>query len=113
MTRAGTERRNVIIERAPPRRVLAPTRYRSFKSQPDRTIWEACWQPVQASIEEGWRLVAVTVDWGAAEPMTDRWRLETIRELTGCYDPCEARSTCSFGGRGRTTVELERDRRDT
>lgn len=113
MTRAGTERRNVIIDRAPPRRVLAPTRYRSFKSQPDRTIWEACWQPVQALIEEGWRLVAVTVDWGAAEPMTDRWRLETIRELTGCYDPCEARSTCSFGGRGRTTVELERDRRDT
>jgi hypothetical protein len=107
-TAVRNEQRVVAIDRAPPRRVLAPTRYRSMKSQPDRDIWQACWAPVLRLLEDGWRLVGVTVDWGASEPMTERWRLDTIRELTGCYDACQARSTCSYGGRGRTTVGLER-----
>jgi hypothetical protein len=103
-----TEQRVVLIDRAPPRRVLAPTRYRSMKTQPDRTIWEACWAPVERLLEEGWRMVRVTVDWGSALPTT-AWREETIRELTGCYDGCRVAEKVGDGGRGNVMVELTRD----
>lgn len=105
-----TERRTVRIDRSPPRRLLAPTRYRSFKSQPDRLIWEACWAPVQALLDAGWHMIAVTVDWGPALPMTTAWREEAIRELTGCYAACEARETVGDTGRGATTVDVIREK---
>lgn len=102
------ERRVVLISRSPPRRLLAPLRWRSLKTGADRTIWEACWQPVLALFEEGWRMAVVTVDWGSALPMTTAWREETIRELTGCYAGCEVRETVGDATRGSVTVELTR-----
>jgi hypothetical protein len=104
-----TERRVVLIHRAPPRRILAPLRYRAFKTQPDRTIWEGCWAPVNRLLEDGWRMTRVTVDWGSALPMTTAWRERTIRELCGCYDGCEVGETVGDTGRGETRVELSRE----
>jgi hypothetical protein len=102
-------RKTVLIDRAPPRRVLAPTRYRSMKSQPDRTIWEACWAPVARLLADGWRMSRVTVDWGSALPMTTAWREEAIRALCGCYDGCEVGEMMGDTGRGETRVELSRE----
>lgn len=102
-------RKTVEIDRSPPRRILAPLRWRSFKTGPDRIIWGACWQPVQTLLDDGWRIVRVTVDWGRALPLTAGGRDQAIRKLTGCYDGCEAQSTASGHGRGTTTVEMVRD----
>lgn len=104
-----TERRIVRIDRSPPRRLLAPLRWRSLKTSPDRIIWDACWQPAARLLDAGWRLVAVTVDWGPALPMTAAWREETLRELTGCGGDCAVRETVGDTGRGSMTVEMTRD----
>lgn len=107
------ERRNVRLVR--PRRVLASLRYRSFKTQQDRDIWEACLAPVERLRDEGWRLSVVTVDWGRALPNTDAWRVKTIRDLLGCYDGCEVREAAADAkdptGRGYVDAELVRDER--
>ncbi len=102
-------RRTVLIDRAPPRRVLAPLRYRAFKTGPDRAIWDACWEPVRRLLDAGWRIAQVTIDWGQALPMTTRWRVETVRDLTGCYDGCEVHETFGDVGRGQVVVEMTRD----
>lgn len=101
-------RTTVQIDRSPPRRVLAPTRWRSFKTAPDRTIWEACWAPVERLLDEGWRIERVTVDWGRALPLTAGGRDQAIRDLCGCYDGCEVVSLAADHGRGSMTVELVR-----
>lgn len=106
-----TERRTVVIDRAPPRRVLAGLRYRSFKTGPDRDIWASCWEPVRRLLGDGWLMTAVTVDWGRYVPMSDSWRREMIRELTGCYDACQVRETVGDTGRGTTRVEVMRESR--
>lgn len=106
MTLTATRRRVVVIDRAPPRRMLAPLRYRSFKTRADRDIWDACWEPVQRLLEDGWRIERVTVDWGPSLPMTTAWRDDFIRDMSGCYDACEVHETMGDTGRGKTMVEL-------
>ena len=109
MTIATATRRTVRIDRSPPRRVLTPLRWRSVKSAPDRTIWDACWSPVARLIEEGWRLDRIVIDWGQSLPLTAGGRDQAIRELCGCYDGCEVVSGASGQGRGSMTVELVHD----
>jgi hypothetical protein len=103
-----TERKAVRVNRSPPRRVLASDRYRTTKTQADRDVWAACMEPIDRLRNEGWRVVAVAVDWGPALPMTARWREEAIRDLLGCYDGCEIRETVGDLTRGSTLVEMER-----
>ena len=104
-----TERRTVRIERSPPRRILAPLRWRAMKTAADRSIWEACWAPVLRLQSDGWRLRGVTVDWGKSLPLTAGGRDQAIREVCGCYDACEVSSDASGQGRGTTLVEMTRD----
>lgn len=103
------ERTTVRIDRSPPRRVLMPTRWRSFKTGPDRMIWADAWAPVLWLLDEGYRLTRVAIDWGASAPNTKAWREQAIRDLCGCYDGCEVAETISGLGRGSMTIEMIRD----
>lgn len=99
----------VQIDRSPPRRVLMPTRWRSFKTGPDRDIWKACWAPVRVLLDEGWRIETIFIDWGASKPETRAWREQAIRDLCGCYDGCRVVESAGDIGRGRMFVEMTRD----
>ncbi|HEX2673440.1 MAG TPA: hypothetical protein VHM25_21310, partial [Polyangiaceae bacterium] len=59
----------IEIPMSPPRRLLAPGRWRSFKTNPDRQVWQdaigrACepWRCV------GTKVVRVEIDWGKSKP---------------------------------------------
>ena len=101
--------KTVRIDRAPPRRVLAPLAYRSFKSGPDRAVWDACWDPVRRLQADGWQMVRVLVDWGSSLPSTPAGRVDLIRDVTGCYDACVVVSDSSRRGRGEMVIEMVRD----
>lgn len=64
----GIERRVVEVPLSPPRRLLAPTRWRSFKTVQDHAVWEQAWSRVQALVDDGWTVERVVVDWGRRVP---------------------------------------------
>ncbi len=58
----------ILIERAPPKRLLANLRWRSFKTSPDQQVWEQCLAPVVAAIDQGYEITRVHVEWGKGRP---------------------------------------------
>lgn len=103
------ERRTIIIERAPPRRLAPGARWRSFKRGPDHLVWQTDTEPLRRLLHEGWRIQRVMVDWGKRKPHLnhlagDDW----IRSMTGAHPDAAVATQWSGQGRGRTTVELTR-----
>lgn len=103
------ERRVVVMPISPPRRLLAPLRWRSFKLGPDYQVWDQVMAPVRALLADGWRMVQVRIDWGASFPLTPGRREQAARELTECHGACEIAMMAGSPGRGTTTVEMERE----
>ncbi len=101
-------KRVVVIPMAPPRRLLAPLRWRSFKLGPDHQVWNQVMDPVRALVADGWRMVRVTIDVGQSMPLTPGSREQALRELTDCHGSCDLAVDMSGRGKGTTVVELAR-----
>jgi hypothetical protein len=78
--------RVVRVQRAPPKRLLAISRWRSFKMGPDHQVWEQCLEPVARLIDEGWELARVHVRWQRGLPYGVE---RQTRYLVWCVDECE------------------------
>lgn len=100
------EERMVRIERAPPVRLLAPTRYRSFKSGPDRLVWDDAMREVRDALANGWRVKRVVVDWGNRRPWVGADVERVLRRLLACEDGSELAIMGGTGRRSSTTFML-------
>jgi hypothetical protein len=99
------DERVIVIPLSPPRRLLAPDRWRTFKTKDDRQLWTRLLEPVERLIGEGYQVTRVEVDWGSSRPHG----VETqARQLTRCEGGCTYADTYGNRGRGTTTVHLER-----
>jgi hypothetical protein len=103
------EQRAIQVSMAPPRRLMQDSRFRTFKTRDDRTLWDGLLAPVEALIDDGYQVVRVLVDWGAREPLLPRERERAARALTHCdIGVCQYGEQTSRYGRGRTELWLER-----
>lgn len=98
----------VRIERAPPLRLLTPTRWRSFKMGPDRIVWEEAMREAQALLDAGWRVRLATVHWGRRVPCRGAAERRELRALLSCGEGCML-EVDGAGGRAETTLTLGRD----
>jgi hypothetical protein len=96
--------REIRIERAPPKRLLANLRWRSFKTGPDQQVWDQCLQPVADAIDAGLEITRVHIEWGRARPFGVE---QQTRYLTWCVDECELTESAGQPGRGHTTFTLD------
>src|SRR5262245_533162 len=100
------ETREVRIERAPPKRLLAKLRWRSFKLGPDEQLWESCMAPIANLIDAGWEIAKVHIVWQRGMP----WGVERqTRYLVWCVDECELSEDVGYQGRTVFTLERARD----
>lgn len=101
-----TEQTIVDLPLSPPRRLLAPTRWRSFKTIQDRAVWDAAWARVQALVDEGWQIDRVIVDWGRSVPGVGE---ERARFLARLFPGLATEERMSASRRGTTSVYLRRE----
>ena len=94
------------IERAPPKRLLATLRWRTFKTGPDRQVWDQCMQPVADLIDAGYEVAGVEIEWGRGMPFGVE---DQTRYLTWCVDECELREHYGKAGQGWTEITLTRE----
>ena len=111
---ATIEQQALKVSMAPPRRLMQPGRFRSFKTRDDHDVWDTATEAVAALLAQGWQVVEVVVDWQGREPLLPRERERQARVLTHC-EPIvcrygEVRETRGGQGRGYTIFTLERER---
>lgn len=104
-TQTQTQTRIVTIDRSPPKRLLAADHWRTFKTGPDRQVWDRCMEPVADLINDGWRVTSIHVVWGKSYPGVLPAR--TIQRL--CMADAQARYTWTWHpehARGQTVLEM-------
>ena len=102
------EQRTVVLPLAPPRRLLAPLRYRAFKTGPDRIVWDQVLEPVRSLMHDDWWVVGVVIDWGSSLPFAPGSRERVVREFLDWGWDYSLVMHAIGHGRGSTTVGLER-----
>jgi hypothetical protein len=90
---------------SPPRRLLAPTRFRSFKMIQDHAVWDGAWERVEALLSDGWRIERVVVDWGSCIPGIGEQREGLLAKV---FPRMTVEQRASAQGKGNTWVYLRR-----
>lgn len=107
MVATMSEERELVLPRSPSRRLLAPTRWRSFKMIADHDVWNRSWAVVQDYLEDGWTIERVVVDWGRVVPYLGEQREQLLARVFPAGVPVE--EVDGRTGQGSTRVYLRRD----
>jgi len=91
---------------SPPRRLLASNRWRTFKTTPDKHVWEQALQPVADLIDDGFDITSVHVEWGRSKP---HGVMQETRYLCWCVDECVLTESYGTGKKGFTEFTLTKD----